>query len=217
MSIPKECKLSPINKNVEGLRSHLQLLMFIPEDIDALARQRRAWLVHLIVKASRHYNAARVLVIDQIHNASTSTGVRFPIWDFGLEMEDCITSLAKALTLLNSLSALSPTLRVAQLEFLDEKKAVWKMRNKQEHLFTHLASGQIEEGAVIVMVDESGDNIVLGKQRLAITSLHAIISHVFDVVATMCPQFDTSSTPQAAGITHLSMTATMEVHTIGST
>lgn len=214
MSIPEECKLPPITRNVEGLRNHMQLLIFVPENLDALALKRRAWLVHLIVKASRHYNAARTLVIDQICHARTPSGVRFPIWDIGLEMEDCITSLAKAVTLLRGLSTLSPTLVAAQGQLLEEKEAVKQMRNKQEHLFTSLANGQIDDGPVIVMLDQSGENIVLGKQKLAAAALHAIIDHVFDVVATMCPQFDPSSSPQAGGITHLSITAKMEVHTV---
>lgn len=215
--IPTTCKLRPLTANFEGLKRHSQLLIFLPEDLDHEARRLRGWLLHVGHKAARHYGAARKLVLDQLHASQGPSGeARLPILDFSLEMEDCVTSIYKANMCVNLLARRNLDFAKRPRQLHDEKHAIAELRNTLEHMYTAMAGGQSGTGPVVIALDAAGDHICLGKRRVDVQALPAVLENIFETVAGLFPKFDLTSAPEPAGVVQLGITATIEVHKVSA-
>ena len=86
-------------------------------------------------------------------------------------MEDCITSLDKAIVCIQALHGRGefPSSRVAILEA--DASLLRKFRNKQEHIHTHLTSGQTADGPILVAADSRGLGIRLQKLSMAFSTV----------------------------------------------
>lgn len=208
-----DCKFPPLTKNIEGLRQHSHLLVFVPEDKSPGVLKWRAWLLHMLVKAARHYSAARQLVLLQTNPRLPNGGAIFPVWDLAFEVEDCLTSLHKALQCVQRLESQNEAFAAAAAVLAEEKGAICAMRNVQEHLFTRLPSGQTGPGPVLIQLDKSGDEIRLGRDRLSVAALHQVIEHLFDLVATQFSQFDPSAPPQPRRVPGIEIQAEIVIET----
>jgi hypothetical protein len=125
--------------------------------------------VHAIHKASRHYSAARELVLAQMHSSRRPDGsVTFPIWDFSLEIEDCVATAYKAIKCADLLSRRKAGPAPGALELTAEGKSVADLRNKLEHLFTEMGGGQSGSGPIYITLDETGEFLCLRDRKVPV-------------------------------------------------
>lgn len=212
MSIPNTAAMPALSQNTEGLRKHAMLVsIFNTADIDPAVRQWQSWLVHCLVKATRHYNAARELVLAQqkeTRQRANPGETRLPMFDFAFEMEDCLTALDRAvggITVLAGQGALDG----AGLDALDaDRRALRKLRNKVEH-GTDITSGQAGRGPIFVSVTQDGAGIQLLNRSLSFASLVALIGAAYVALAAHFPNHDAGSVPQLADTTVIRMWATL--------
>lgn len=222
MAIPKRCGMEPLNQNIEGLRTHALLVgMFLLEpEISAEARRWRSWLVHCLLKAARHYNEARDLILAEIAEGERSTaemmkGRLLPILDFALAMEDCITSLDKVVVCINELEkkgAMSGG-RVMALEA--ERTTLKRLRNQQEHMHVQIAAGQTGEGPIYVTVADDDEGMRFRDLSMSFRALHRLIDAAYKDIAVLLPGHDANSPPGQAGRPTLSMSAIVTEHQPG--
>jgi hypothetical protein len=206
----KKCTLRPLTKNFEGLRRHNQLQIFVPSQLSTEERRVRTWLVHVVHKAARHYGAARDIVLADINSSRLPDGsVVFHMWDFCLEMEDCVATSYKALKCAAMLANRGAAL--GALEMTPEGRAVARLRNKLEHMHTEIGGGQSGSGPVYISLDASRENLCLRDVNVPVDYVPRLLENLFDVVAAMFPEFDPESEPQGGGPTRLSIEATIEV------
>lgn len=218
MALPKQCGLRPPVNNIEGLLSAAAMDgMFGLSKSTEEERKRSIWLVRCLTKAHRHYDAARNLVLDQLHpqrlaNRQLPAGAAaLPILDFHFEMEDCITSLYKVVELLKKLSKAEPG---QQRLFSAPQKALEtlaSMRNLQEHMHSQVMSGQTGPGPVLVTLDEDGTTLQLRRVRMPVAMLDELLDAAYQSAARLYPGFDASSPPTSGGPMVLLMTATIEI------
>ena len=221
MVLPTQCSVPPLNLNIEGLRSHSILIgVFIPEpDVSTEKRKWRAWLVHCLVKTARHYNAARNLIQAQLGKALRSPaeiaqGRQLPLLDFGLEMEDCITSLEKVVACIKVLSRNNEISAVRLLDLDDEMRSLNALRRQQEHMHSQITAGQTGNGPIIVAVADDGDGIKLRDLKMSFTAIYRLIDAVYRDIATLFPAHDPDSPVQVGGVPQISMSMTIEVDKI---
>lgn len=217
MAIPKQCGLAPLTQNVEGLRSHALLAsIFMPEpEISSDARKWRSWLIRCLVKTARHYNDARNLVLEQISErerpaSAIATGRALPILDFALSMEDCITSLDKAVVCIHALEKKGHMSGGRVLALERETSDLKSFRNQQEHMHINIAAGQTGDGPIYVMVSDNGDVMKFRDLKMSFAALYRLIDAAYLDIAGLFPGHDVNSTPNGAGVPKISMTLTME-------
>lgn len=204
------CTLRPLTKNFEGLRRHNQLLIFVPDSLSTQERRLRTWLVHVVHKAARHYTAARDIVLADMHSSRLPDGsVAFHMWDFCLEMEDCVATIHKGLKCAALLAGRGGG--PGALEVTPEGKAVSALRNKLEHMHTDIAGGQSGSGPVVIVLDTPRENLCLRDLKVPVDYVPKLLENLFEATAAMFLQFDPASAPEGGGASVLSMTATIEV------
>jgi hypothetical protein len=147
------------------------------------------------MKAAQHYNSARGLVLAQIFEGERPLdelmgGRQLPILDFPYEMEDCITSLYKAVTCINQLARDEPALRAFAESLREEKAALAGLRNQQEHMQTQIAAGQTGKGPILVLLSDDGESLEYRSLRVPARSLHTILGALYGTVANLFPNFD---------------------------
>lgn len=217
MAIPTQCGMVPLTQNIEGLRSHaLVTSIFMPEpEISPEARKWRLWLVHCLVKAARHYNDARNLIVAQIGErerpaSGVATGRALPILDFALSMEDCITSLDKVVVCINALEKKGQMSGSSVLALEQEKNDLKSLRNQQEHMHINIADGQTGDGPIYVIVSEDGDVMKFRNLKMSFAALHRLIEAVYIDIAALFPVHDVNSAPSRGGVPNISMTLSIE-------
>jgi hypothetical protein len=210
--IPTTCTLRPLTKNFEGLRTHNQLQVFIPDDLSTDERRSRGWLVHAVHKAARHYTAARDLVLAQIRAGRGEDGsARFFIWDFSLEMEDCVATSYKAVKCADLLARRKTGPVPGALELTPEGHSVIDMRNKLEHIFVEMGGGQTGTGPIVVTLDGDGDMLRIRDRQIPVEHVTKLLEDLFDAAAAMFPGFNPLSPPEKAGVPTLSIQTSIEV------
>lgn len=204
------CTLRPLTKNFEGLRRHNQLQIFVPDSLSTEQRRLRTWLVHVVHKAARHYTAARDIVLADIRSSRLPDGsVAFHIWDFCLEIEDCVATTYKGLKCAALLADRGGG--PGALEVTPEGKAVSNLRNKLEHMHTAIGGGQSGSGPVFIVLDASREHLCLRDLKVPVDYVPKLLEDLFKATAAMFPQFDPASAPEREGPSVLSITATIEV------
>lgn len=218
MTIPTHCGMPPLHLNIEGLRSHALLITaFIPEpEVSAEKRKWRSWLVHCLVKTARHYNEARLLILAQISEgrlsfAETAKGQSFPIFDFAFAMEDCITSLEKAVACIQALSKKGEMTSAFDQALHNERQSLNAFRRQQEHMHSQISAGQTGNGPFVVMLADDGDGMRLRDLTLGFDALYKLIDAVYRDISSLFPMHDTQSPPSLGGAPHLSVSMTTEV------
>lgn len=212
------CGLPELALNADGLRAAELRTMFLSEpEVSPQKRKWRRWLVHCLIKASRHYKAARTLieadVAEQLRPAAAlAEGRLLYVLDFGLEMEDCITSLEKISQCLRTLSLRGDVTAVNLLALADQTRMLNAFRRQQEHMHEHLAAGQTGDGPIILAISEDGDHLKLRKLKMPLTAIHQIIQAAYLDVAALVPGFDPESRQtQYHGPVNISVSSEMTV------
>lgn len=218
MSLPAQCGMPILDLNIEGLRSHSILMnTFVLEpDLSTEKRKWRMWLMHCLVKTARHYTASRNLILAQLGESKRSPaelaqGRQLPLLDFGFEMEDCITSLEKAVVCIKALSRGNEISALRIRELNDEVQSLNALRRQQEHMHTQIAAGQTGNGPIIVTVTTDNDGIQLRNLTMSFCAIYRLVDALYRDIATLFPAHDPDSPAQSGGIPTMSMSVTMEV------
>lgn len=211
MTLPKHCGMPALTCNIEGLRAHAVLNnVFGSVDVDVSVRKWRSWLVHCLVKSSRHYNEARNIIYLQLAEADVSNGgVQngrvLHIIDFPLAIEDCITSIVKLNVCLKALEQKVELLAGFSNTLKNEKLLIGKLRDKLEHMHNQIACGQTGNGPIFLVLNESGNSIKLLALEISFLSLHAVLEHMYAAVAGLFSDFNAASPVEPSGALVLSM------------
>jgi hypothetical protein len=204
--------MPPLTINVEGLKGHSFLIHTFGLDKTLTVEQRgwHVWLIHCLVKAARHYNAARNTILMQLDEAKRSSedmrqGRSLPILDFAEYMEDSVSSIFRA-----SMCARLLVGEVASLSLFCEtnKDAIdrlLKLRNQHDHMHTQIAAGQVGSGPIVLSLDEDGDTLRFRNCRFPLVMLHSLIQGLYGALVALYPQFDENSAPQPQGTFGISM------------
>lgn len=218
MAIATHCGMPPLSLNIEGLRSHAMLVsIFVPEpDVSAEKRKWRSWLVHCLVKTARHYNEARSLILAQINEGKRSSAEMaksrlLPVFDFAFAMEDCITSLEKAVACIRALENKGEMPTACVLALNDERLSLNAFRRQQEHMHSQIAAGQTGDGRILVALSDDGDSMKLRDLTMSFSALFRLIDATYRDVATFFPAHDTQSPASSEGVPQISMSMTVEV------
>ena len=218
MSIPTHCGMPPLHLNIEGLRSHALLVsIFMPEpEVSVEKRKWRSWLVHCLVKTARHYNDARSLILAQVDEGNRSSsdmaeGRLLPLLDFAFAMEDCITSLEKAIACIQGLAKKAEMPSATVLELNDERQSLNAFRRQQEHMHSQIAAGQTGDGPILVTLSDDGEGMKLRSLTMSFTALFRLIDATYRDVSALFPTHDIRSPPSLGGTPQLSMSVTIEV------
>lgn len=216
MTLPKKCSMPPLDQDIGGLRMHALLTdtFIITPDITPAQRKWRSWLVHCLVKTARHYEEARDLVLAQINESTRppedlAKGRLLPLIDFSLEMEDCITSLDKAITCIYALAKNNTLPAAAVVRLENEVKTLKRFRNKQEHMHNHIANGQTGDGPIMVMVADDGDSMRLLKLTMPFTSVYRLVDALYRDVLQFFPDFTASGPGARKGTPQVSITGVL--------
>lgn len=205
-----------LTRDFEGLRVFGVFSgMFGAPNISDAERKWRSWLMHCLLKTSRHYNEARKLVLDQISERERPVeelmqGRQLPMLDFALEMEDCITSLDKAFVCIDSLVKNGGWSGLENNAIAEAKDLLRKFRNKQEHMHLDIASGQTGNGPILVSL-EKDDFIKLRNLSMPLSMVHELIDSLFLMLSSLYPQFTQATNPAAHGTMKITMTGLLSV------
>lgn len=210
--MPTAKNIPDLTGNIEGLRRHSFMSVFIPEpSLSQDDRRIRAWLLHTVASASRHYARARELVelqdnADQLRDG----GAIFHILDVSEQIEDCITSTYRACMAIRRLDSC----REAQIFSCDYKNSIEELRsirNQFDHMHSQVTSSETGGGPISIVFGDEGGSIRFRKLSMSTPSLHALIDGAYRVVASLYPSFDVNSTKETGGPLRLTISASVTV------
>ncbi|HSX83761.1 MAG TPA: hypothetical protein VLE50_00080 [Cellvibrio sp.] len=214
MSLPTHCGMPPLLQNIEGLRLHAILLnTLIPEpEIPDTQRKWRSWLVHCLVKAARHYDQARELIIAQLKEeelAKSEVGRERPlhIINFPFEIEDCITSLAKLVLCINALENNGDIQHTNISGLKREAISLNEFRNQQEHMHGQIASGQTGNGPIFACLTDDSDGFRFRKLEMPFSVVYQLIDAAYRDISRLFPRFNQESVPTRKGAPRFSLSA----------
>lgn len=221
MALPTHCGMPPLNLNIEGLRKHAMLVtLFVSEsDVSIEKRKWRSWLVHCLVKTARHYNEARSLILAQINEgkrppAEIEKGRQLHMFDFPFAMEDCITSLEKAVACIRALANKGEVQSAYVLALNDERQSLNDFRRQQEHMHSQIAAGQTGDGPILVALSDAGDGMRLRDLTMSFSALFRLIDAIYRDVATFFPSHDPESPAAHGGVPQISISMSVETKVI---
>lgn len=213
MTIPERCGMPPLTCNTEGLRKHSFLLVFIKEDhINDVQRRWRAWLLHCLVAAARHYDKARQTILMQLDaKKSLSNASVFHIMDFAEHMEDCMASVFRACMCARKVASSADSFDAFCQNHKEAIDQLQKLRNQHEHMHTQIVSGEVGKGPIFLCLADEGDAMQFRDIRMPLASLHALIEGLYKSLVPLFPKFDGRSPPEPKGVLSLSISATTEM------
>ncbi|MGR7922788.1 hypothetical protein ACU6RQ_17100 [Zobellella denitrificans] len=210
--MPTAKSIPELSGNIEGLKRHSFMCVFVPEpSLSSDDRRIRAWLLHTVASASRHYARARELVelqdnVNQLRDGSTI----FHILDVSEQIEDCVTATYRACMAIRRLESR----REAQIFSRDYKNLIEELRsirNQFDHMHSQVTAAETGGGPISIVFGDEGKSIKFRKLSMSTLSLHALIDGAYRVVASLYPAFDVNSTKEAGGPIRLTITTSITV------
>ena len=200
--------------NIEGLKKHSFMQLFVPDSSSPEDIKLRSWLLHTVTSASRHYTKARNLVKQQDDaNQVRDGGVIFYIFDVSEEIEACVTATYRACMAIQRLNPNSKT-----KEFLESHQnsiqELRAIRNQFDHMHSQITSANTGKGPISISFGNSGKSIEFRKLTMQTVCLSNLIDGTYEVVASLYPGFNANSTKELGGPMKLSMS--ISVTTIDS-
>lgn len=197
--------------NIEGLKRHSAVCIFGFEiqPLDDREKKLRAWLLHTLVSAARHYSKMRELVQLQNNASHKDGGTVFYVFDIAEQLEDSVMAAHRfcaAFRMMKSFSAATRFISANQ----DSIVSLTAIRNQFEHMHTQIASGESGRGPISINLSDAGKTICFRKLRLETSKFYDLIEAAFYVVAEFYPEFDTNSAPEAQGPLKLTVTASFK-------
>lgn len=211
--MPKADNIPPISINVEGLRRHSFLCIFISEPLlSTESRKLRSWLLHTVTTAARHYTKARELVILQdTANQAKDGGAIFYLLDVAEQIEGCVAATYRAC---NAIRRMSGTMVQAEKFVRDHESSIAglsSIRNQFEHMHSQIVAGQTGTGPISMAFSGEASCIKFRNLKIETAHVHDIIEGAYRLVAEMFPAFDANSAPEAPGPLKLRIKATVTV------
>jgi len=98
IDLPKVENIPELAINMEGLKRHSLLMIFVSEPSLSIAdRKLRTWLLHTVATAARHYTKARLLVQTQnVADQSSGNDAIFHTLDVYEEIEGAVMAAHRA-------------------------------------------------------------------------------------------------------------------------
>lgn len=198
--------------NIEGLKRHSFLCVFLAESsLSQDDRKLRAWLLHTIASASRHYSRARNLVeLQDNSDQERDGGAIFHILDVSEQMEGCITTTFRACMAIKRLNRLP-----GALEFSNSNQKSFEelrlIRNQFDHMHTQITSGEIGNGPISISFGAEGKSIQFRRLTMETIGLRDLIDGAYKVVASFYPNFNSNSPRELGGPIKLSLSASITV------
>jgi hypothetical protein len=205
--------MPPLKANIEGLRTHAIMVgVFIPDELTVEERGWRSWVMHCLLKAARHYNAARETIIMQINEANRSSvrvsqGRSLPILDFAEHMEDCMSSTYRASMCMRQLAKCVPAFDRFSKDHTEVLDRLIKLRNQHDHMHTQIASGQVGSGPILLSLGEDGKSMCFRNIKFPLVAMHELIEGLYAAMTTLYPQFDPASLAEGPGPITISVNA----------
>jgi hypothetical protein len=210
--MPTAKNIPDLSGNIEGLKRHSFMCVFVPEpSLSSDDRRIRAWLLHTIASASRHYTRARELVeLQDSADQSRDGGAIFHILDVSEQIEDCVTATYRACTAIRRLGSCQEALKFS----INYKKSIEELRsirNQFDHMHSQVTAAETGGGPISIVFGDEGKSIKFRKLSMETFSLHALIDRAYRVVASLYPAFNVDSKKEAGGPIKMTMTASVTV------
>ena len=198
--------------NIEGLKRHSFTCVFVSEPaLSPDDRKLRAWLLHTIASASRHYTRARELVELQDNADQTRDGgAVFHILDVSEHIEDCLTATYRACMAIRRLEYCHEAQEFSN-SYQDAIEKLRSIRNQFDHMHSQVTAAETGSGPISMVFGDEGKSIKFRRLSMETTSLHALIDGAYRVVASFFPAFNVSSKKETGGPIKMTMTASITV------
>lgn len=198
--------------NIEGLKRHSFMCVFVPEpSLSPADRRIRAWLLHTIASASRHYTRARELVeLQDSADQSRDGGAIFHILDVSEQIEDCVTATYRACMAIKRLDSCEEARKFSS-DYKKSTEELRSIRNQFDHMHSQVAAAETGSGPISIVFGDEGKAIKFRRLNMATRDLRALIDGVYRVVASLYPAFNVNSKKEAGGPIRLAMTASITV------
>ena len=198
--------------NIEGLKRHSFLCVFLPEPtLSQNDRKLRAWLLHTIASASRHYSKARELVeLQDNSDQQRDGGAIFHILDVSEQIEGCISATFRACMAIARIKNL-PEAIAFSANTQKSLESLRSIRNQFDHMHTQIISGETGNGPISITFGDEGKSIQFRKIKMDTVGLQNLIDGAYTVVASLYPNFDKNSPKEAGGPIKLSISASITV------
>lgn len=210
--IPKAKNIPELRINIEGLKRHSLLLFFSPEpSLSAEDRKLRAWLLHTLTSAARHYTRARDIVEKQDNADQTlGDGAVLHVLDTIEHIEDCVSATFRVCAALKRMQLLSSENDVTKA-FNESFSALSKIRNQFEHMHSQIVANETGTGPISIAFGDEGRTIDFRKLTMETERLHGLIEYSFGEIGKLYPEFDIHSHSEAQRPLKLTMTASVVV------
>jgi hypothetical protein len=197
--------------NIEGLRRHSFMLVFVPEpEVSVEERRLRIWLLHTLATATTQYAKARELVLLQEQtDQANDGGAIFYVLDVSEQLEGCVMALHRVFTALKRMYSSGTHRSVQDLGKTFEK--LNSLRNQFEHMHTQIVSGETGKGPISITFSNEGASVRFRDKRIDTAELKSLLQAAFIEVSSLFPSFDANSAPESGGPMKLNITGTIEV------
>lgn len=213
MTLPIAENIPEIDFGIGELRKHSLLCVFIAEDgVSESERKIRAWLLHAVFSATKHYAKVREFVVLQ-NNADQARdgGLVLHLLDVSEHLEDCVTGTYRACMAVRRMSENNEACSL----FIENNHHAFarlgKVRNQFEHMHSQIVSGETGKGPISVTLSDHGNYLQFRKLKMAVASLFDLLKGLFHVVASMYPGFDVQSKPQAQDSGPMKLRASLSI------
>lgn len=209
---PKTKNIPELGINIEGLKRHSFMCIFLPESsLSTEEIKLRAWLLHTITSAARHYSKARELVqLQNTANRPKDGGTIFYILDVSEQIEDCIMTTHRVCAALKRMNYSNPINGFSE-NFDESITQLTGVRNQFEHMHNQIVGGQTGKGPISIVFGSEGRVLKIRKKKMETVKLHHLIESSFQAIAKLYPSFNANSTPETGGQIKLTATATVKV------
>lgn len=205
-TLPRAENIPALHSNVEGLKRHSFMCVFVPDSLSPDERKFRAWLLHTLTTAARHYSAARELVRKQDSaDQSRDGGAVFYLLDVSEQIEGCVLALFRVCAALHRMGDGALESFAVQVQLLRE------IRNQFDHMHGQIVSAETGRGPISITFVDEGRSIRFRRLKMKTTDIHALVEEAYRFVAAMFPNFDADSAPEPQGPIKLTMAATVTV------
>jgi len=208
--MPKAKNIPELHINVEGLKRHFFMSVFVPEpSLSVKDRKLRGWLLHTITSAARHYSKASELVqLQDKADQHEDGGAIFYVLDVFEQLEDCIMATHRICAALKRMNSFEPAKEFTS-KYYESITQLTSIRNQFEHMHSQIVASETGAGPISITFGDEGRTIIFRKLKMETTGLHELIECAFRTIAKLYPVFDANSAPEAGGPIKLTMTATI--------
>ena len=210
--LPKVGNIPDLHGNIEGLKKHSFVCVFIPEPtLSQDERKLRSWLLHTVASASRHYLKARDLVQRQENSDQKKDGgAVFHILDVSEEIEDCVMATFRACMAIKRIGFCQ-----SATDFSNRHEKPMEnlrlIRNQFDHMHAQITASETGSGPISIVFGDEGRTIKFRRLTMQTACLGELIDGAYTVAASLYPAFNANSPKESGGPIKMTITASIEV------